>query len=76
VVYAELPGTQHNFDFFPSLRFHAVADAVEDFTAWVRTDGADGPTHRGAAPSGQEGDPVGGSRLVDGLGTDSPATRT
>jgi acetyl esterase/lipase len=36
VVYAELPGTQHNFDFFPSLRFYAVTDAVEDFTAWVR----------------------------------------
>ncbi|MEV0843077.1 alpha/beta hydrolase [Actinocatenispora sera] len=31
VAYAELPGTQHNFDFFSSLRFHAVLDAVEDF---------------------------------------------
>lgn len=39
VVYAELPGTQHNFDFFPSLRFHAVIEAVEDFAAWVRSDG-------------------------------------
>jgi hypothetical protein len=32
VVYAELPGTQHNFDFFHSLRSHAVADAVVRFT--------------------------------------------
>lgn len=28
VAYAELPGTQHNFDFFHSLRAHAVTDAV------------------------------------------------
>ncbi|MEU2623061.1 alpha/beta hydrolase [Streptomyces sp. NPDC007157] len=57
VVYAELPGTQHNFDFFPSLRFHAVTEAVEDFTAWVRTAGPVGPTHRDTAPSRQEDDP-------------------
>ncbi|MGN6796055.1 MAG: alpha/beta hydrolase [Streptosporangiaceae bacterium] len=31
VAYAELPGTQHNFDFFHSLRFHAVTDAVVQF---------------------------------------------
>src|SRR5699024_2109376 len=31
VVYAELPGGNHNFDFFPSLRFHAVTDAVIRF---------------------------------------------
>ena len=36
VVYAELPGTQHNFDFFHSLRFHAVTDAVESFVTCVR----------------------------------------
>jgi acetyl esterase/lipase len=35
VAYAELPGTQHNFDFFHSLRFHAVADAVEGFAVWA-----------------------------------------
>ncbi len=35
VAFAELPGTQHNFDFFHSLRFHAVTDAVESFLAWV-----------------------------------------
>ncbi|MGY4928358.1 alpha/beta hydrolase [Streptomyces sp. 900105755] len=59
VVYAELPGTQLNFDFFPSLRFHAVTDAVEDFTAWVRTAGAAGPRHRDAEISRQEDDPGG-----------------
>ena len=36
VVYAELPGTQHNFDFFHSLRCHAVTDAVESFVTCVR----------------------------------------
>lgn len=35
VAFAELPGTQHNFDFFHSLRFHAVADAVEAFGVWA-----------------------------------------
>nr|WP_274636987.1 alpha/beta hydrolase [Microbacterium bovistercoris] len=32
VVYAELPGANHNFDFFPSLRLHAVGDAIQRFT--------------------------------------------
>ncbi|MFY9928472.1 MAG: hypothetical protein WAK82_10745 [Streptosporangiaceae bacterium] len=36
VVYAELPGAQHGFDLFHSIRFERVVDAVEDFTAWVR----------------------------------------
>ena len=31
VAYAELPGTQHNFDFFQSMRFHWVTDAVIKF---------------------------------------------
>lgn len=31
VAYAELPGTQHNFDFFHSPRFHAVTEAVLRF---------------------------------------------
>lgn len=35
VLYAELPGTQHNFDFFHSLHFHAVTDAVESFVTYV-----------------------------------------
>ena len=37
VVYAELPGGQHNFDRFPSIRCAAVADGIEAFTAWVRS---------------------------------------
>jgi acetyl esterase/lipase len=37
VVYAELPGAQHAFDLFGSLRFETVVDAVEGFTAWVRS---------------------------------------
>jgi acetyl esterase/lipase len=35
VVYAELPGTQHNFDFFQSLRFHTITDAVVHFAELV-----------------------------------------
>lgn len=47
VVYAELPGTQHNFDFFHSLRYHAIADAAEAFADWATRDGhADRPTQR------------------------------
>jgi acetyl esterase/lipase len=37
VVYAELPGAQHVFDLFHSLRFEAVVDAVEAFAAWARS---------------------------------------
>jgi len=33
VVYAELPGAQHAFDLFHSLRFDRVVDAVEAFAA-------------------------------------------
>ncbi len=37
VVYAELPGGQHSFDLFHSLRYSAVIDGVDAFTAWVRS---------------------------------------
>ena len=37
VVYAELPGGQHTFDLFHSIRFETVVDAIEAFTAWVRS---------------------------------------
>ncbi|MFI8091862.1 alpha/beta hydrolase [Streptomyces sp. NPDC086080] len=36
VVYAELPGAQHSFDLFHSLRFEAVVDGAEAFLGWVR----------------------------------------
>jgi len=37
VVYAELPGGQHSFDLFHSIRFEIVVDGVEAFAAWVRS---------------------------------------
>jgi acetyl esterase/lipase len=37
VVYAELPGAQHGFDLFGSIRFENVVDGIEAFTAWVRS---------------------------------------
>jgi hypothetical protein len=37
VLYGELPSGQHTFDIFHSIRFEAVVDAIEAFTAWVRS---------------------------------------
>jgi acetyl esterase/lipase len=37
VVYAELPGAQHGFDLFRSRRLDTVVDAIEAFTAYVRS---------------------------------------
>jgi acetyl esterase/lipase len=51
VVYAELPGAQHTFDLFGSLRFETVVDGIEAFAAWVRSrqqaqrTRLDGPEH-------------------------------
>jgi dipeptidyl aminopeptidase/acylaminoacyl peptidase len=39
VVYAELPGGQHTFDLFDSLRFEAVVSGIEAFAAWVPSRG-------------------------------------
>jgi acetyl esterase/lipase len=36
VAYAELPGGQHGFDLFGSIRLEAVVDGIEVFTAWLR----------------------------------------
>jgi dipeptidyl aminopeptidase/acylaminoacyl peptidase len=41
VVFAELPGAQHSFDMFHSIRFETVVDTIEAFTGWVRTQCAD-----------------------------------
>jgi acetyl esterase/lipase len=49
VVYAELPGAQHTFDLFHSLRFEAVIDAIEAFAGWVRANGAQ-PRFAGEPP--------------------------
>ena len=38
VVYAELPGAQHAFEIFPSVRTHATVHAVERFLAVVRSE--------------------------------------
>ncbi len=38
-LYAELPGAQHNFDRFASIRCAAVVDAIGSFTSRVRTTG-------------------------------------
>jgi acetyl esterase/lipase len=43
VVYAELPGAQHSFDVYHSIRFETVVDGVEAFAAWVRSR-TDSPT--------------------------------
>jgi acetyl esterase/lipase len=37
VVYAELPGGQHSFDLFHSVRFEAVIDGIETFAVWIRS---------------------------------------
>ena len=43
VVYAQLPGGQHSFDLFHSIRFETVVDAIEGFATWVRSrSGAEG----------------------------------
>jgi acetyl esterase/lipase len=40
VVYAELPGAQHAFDYFYSIRFEAVIDGIEAFADWVLSRGS------------------------------------
>jgi acetyl esterase/lipase len=36
-VYSGLPGAQHSFDYFRSLRARVVVDRIEAFAAWVRS---------------------------------------
>ena len=36
VVYVELPGAEHNFDLYHSIRTEAVVHGIEAFTAWVQ----------------------------------------
>jgi acetyl esterase/lipase len=56
VVYAELPGAQHGFDLFHSLRFEQVVDAIEAFAAWVRSSWV-----RSRGGTGHLARPVGGA---------------
>jgi acetyl esterase/lipase len=37
VVYAELPGGQHTFDLYRSIRFGYVVNGIEAFAEWART---------------------------------------
>jgi acetyl esterase/lipase len=37
VVYAELPGGQHTFDMFHSIRFEILIDGLQLFTTWIRS---------------------------------------
>ena len=37
VVYAELPGAQHTFDLYRSIRFTHAVDGIETFADWTRT---------------------------------------
>ena len=43
VVFAELPGGHHGFDLFYSLRYEAVVDGIEAFTAWLQGRGMERP---------------------------------
>ncbi len=36
-VYAELPGAQHSFDLFHSIRFDTTVNAIEAFAAEIRS---------------------------------------
>ncbi|WP_116948762.1 alpha/beta hydrolase [Jiangella endophytica] len=51
VVYAELPGAQHAFDLFRSVRHEAVIDGVEAFVAWVVATADGSAAQRGATSS-------------------------
>lgn len=46
VVYAELPGAQHTFDLYNSIRFESVIDGIEAFTASVQLRRPDGDARR------------------------------
>ncbi|HWK27189.1 MAG TPA: alpha/beta hydrolase [Solirubrobacter sp.] len=75
VVYAELPGGQHSFDVFGSLRFEAVVDAIEAFTAGLQPEVAhplssgryglpdDGEKRDGGGPRRAGGGGVAGGRI-------------
>jgi hypothetical protein len=38
VAYAEIPGAQHAFEIFHSLRTSTVVSAVDRFLSWVHAD--------------------------------------
>lgn len=55
VAYAELPGAQHSFDVFPSIRLQAVTDAIVRFAELTRpTCEMRQPTRRSQSPESRE----------------------
>ena len=54
VAYAELPGAQHAFDTFNSVRCGNVINGVERFTAWVRSTAASAGTEPIGEPASQD----------------------
>jgi acetyl esterase/lipase len=51
VAYAQLPGIQHSFDLFHSLRLHAVGDAIARFAELTTGPATTNPAHRTAMSS-------------------------
>lgn len=53
VIYAELPGAQHSFDLFHSIRFHLLINGIQAFTAWIRS-----TAHQRRSHGGHVGEPT------------------
>ena len=56
VVYAELPGAQHTFDLYHSIRFESVIDGIEAFTAGGHPTGSRSPRHTSARATSLQND--------------------
>ncbi len=69
VVYAELPGGQHGFDLFRSVRYEAVVDGIEAFLAEVLPPGAS------PRPGQEEGADSAAERPADGAADRPRAAR-
>ena len=66
VVYVELPGAQHSFDLFHSIRFEALIDGIQAFATWALSQpsrSVDHQNHHGALVQ-----PFAGKRRNDHLG--------
>lgn len=49
VVHAELPGGQHSFDLFHSIRFETLIDGIEEFASAIENHAGAAPTRRRAS---------------------------
>ena len=56
VVYAELPGAQHTFDLYHSIRFESVIDGIEAFTAEVHPTDSRSPRRTSARATSLQND--------------------